>query len=127
VYEQKGLFEQAIRELQTGMRLSADSTSALAKLAHGYALAGQRDEAQVVLKQLNALSSQRYVSPYDVAMIHVALQENDEAFAWLQTAFEQRSLWLGYLNVEPQLDPLRSDRRFRELRRRIGLFNQISS
>jgi TolB-like protein len=121
VYEQKGLFEQAIEELKTGMRLSGDSTFALARLGHGYAMAGQKDEAHAVLNELNALSGQRYVSPDDVAMVHVGLQENDEAFAWLQRAFEQRSLWLGYLNVEPQLDPLRSDQRFEELIRRVGL------
>jgi hypothetical protein len=74
-----------------------------------------------VLNRLNALSSQRYISPYDIAMVHVGLQENDEAFAWLQRALEQRSLWLGYLNIEPQLDQLRSDQRFQELLRRVGL------
>ena len=124
VYEQKGLFEQAISELKTGLRLSSDNTFALAKLGHGYAMAGRRDEAHAVLNQLNALSSQRYVSPYDVAMVHVGLRQNDEAFAWLQRAFEQRSLWLGYLNVEPQLDPLRSDPRFQELLRHVGLLVQ---
>jgi TolB-like protein/Tfp pilus assembly protein PilF len=126
VYEQQGLFEQAISELKTGMRLSSESTFALAKLGHGYAMAGRYEEAQVVLEELNALSSQRYVSPYDIAMVHVGLQDKDEAFAWLQRAFDQRSLWLGYLNVEPQLDPLRSDPRFQELLGRIGLRNQIS-
>jgi hypothetical protein len=84
-------------------------------------MAGRLDEARAVLSQLNALSRQRYISPYDIAMVHVGLQENDEAFAWLQKAVEQRSLWLGYLNVEPQLDQLRSDQRFLELLRRVGL------
>jgi tetratricopeptide (TPR) repeat protein len=121
VYEQKGLFQQAISELKTGMRLSSGSTFALAKLGHGYAMAGRCDEAHAVLNQLNALSSQRYVSPYDIAMVHVGLHENDEAFAWLQRAFEQRSLWLGYLKVEPQLDALRPDKRFHDLLRRVGL------
>jgi TolB-like protein/Flp pilus assembly protein TadD len=121
VYEQRGRFEQAIAELETGMRLSTGSTFALAKLGHGYAMAGRRDEAHSVLEQLNALSSEKYVSPYDIAIVHVGFQENDEAFAWLQRALEQRSLWLGYLNVEPQLDPLRSDPRFQELLRGVGL------
>jgi len=62
-----------------------------------------------VLNQLNALSKQKHVSPYDMATIHVGLQENDQAFTWLERAFEQRSHWLGYLKLEPQLDPLRSD------------------
>jgi hypothetical protein len=77
-------------------------------------------------RQLNALSSQKYVSPYDIAIVYVGLQEIDEAFTWLWRALEQRSLWLGYLNVEPQLDPLRSDPRFQELLRGVGLVNQIS-
>jgi hypothetical protein len=51
------------------------------------------------------------------------LQENDEAFTWLQRAFEQRSLWLGYLNVEPQLDAVRSDQRFQGLLRRADLLS----
>ena len=120
-YEQKGMFDQAISELQAGMRLSNDSPFALAKLGHGYALAGRCEEAKAVLKQLHAVARERYVSPYDIAMVHVGLQENDEAFVWLQRAFEQKSLWLGYLNVEPQLDAQRSDRRFQDLLRRIGL------
>jgi TolB-like protein/Tfp pilus assembly protein PilF len=123
VFEQKGLYEQAISSLKSGMHLSSDSTYSLAKLGHGYAMAGRCDEAHAVLNQLNALSSQKYVSPYDIALVHVALQENDEAFTWLQRAFEQRSLWLGYLNVEPQLDPLRSDQRFQALLRRADLLS----
>jgi len=123
VYEQKGLHEEALSSLKTGVHLLSNSTYALAKLGHGYAFAGRCDEARAVLNQLNALSSKRYVSPYDIALVHLGLQENDEAFTWLQRALEQRSLWLGYLSVEPQLDPLRSDPRFQGLRRRVDLLN----
>jgi TolB-like protein/Tfp pilus assembly protein PilF len=123
VYQQKSMFQDAIAGLETGVRLSGNSTFALAKLGHGYAMGARCDEAHTVLKQLNALSNRRYVSPYDIAMVHVGLQENDEAFSWLQRAFEQRSLWLGYLNVEPQLDPLRSDPRFSDLLSRFGLLS----
>jgi tetratricopeptide (TPR) repeat protein len=121
VYEQKGLYEEAISSLKTGMRLLSDSMYALAKLGQGYAIAGRCHEARTVLNQLNTLSSTRFVSPYDVALVHLGLQENDEAFMWLQRALEQRSLWLGYIGVEPQLDPLRSDQRFHRLRRGVGL------
>ena len=123
VYEQKGLYKEAISSLKTGMHLSSDSMYALAKLGQGYAIAGRCDEARTVLNQLNALSSKRYVSPYDIALIHLGLQEKDETFTWLQRALEQRSLWLGYLSVEPQLDPLRSDQRFQRLRCRVDLRN----
>jgi TolB-like protein/Flp pilus assembly protein TadD len=121
VYQQKGLLDEAIIELKAGVHLSSDSPYALARLGHGYALAEKRDEASAVLVQLKSLSNQRYVSPYDLAIVHVGLQEIDEAFAWLTKALDQRSLWLGYLNVEPQLDPLRSDPRFHDLLLRIGL------
>jgi hypothetical protein len=103
------------------VRLSNDSAFALAKLGHGYAVARKSDDARAVLNQLHELSAQKYVSPYDVAMVHVGLEEIDEAFALLLKALEQRSLWLVYLNVEPQLDALRSDPRFKDLIRRIGL------
>jgi TolB-like protein/Tfp pilus assembly protein PilF len=121
VYQQKGIFEDAISELRTGLDLSDDGTYGLARLGHGYALLGQVDEARSVLQRLNAASKQKYVSPYDVALVHVGLQQKDEAFDWLQKAFQQRSLWLGYLNVEPQLDSLRSDPRFQKLLGSVGL------
>jgi tetratricopeptide (TPR) repeat protein len=127
LYQQQGKFDEAISELKIGVPLSGESPFALARLGHGYAVAGKSEEALAVLARLEALSSQRYISPYDIAVVHVGLQNNDQAFAWLQKAFEQRSPWLGYLNVEPQLDALRSDRRFQELLRSIGLLHHTST
>jgi len=121
VYEQKALFEEAVRELKIGIDLYGDSTYALAKLGHAYAIAGKTEEARAILKQLHALSNDRYVSPYDIAVIHAGLRESDEAFSWLQEALEQRSPWLGYANIDPQWDGLRDDNRFRELLKLIGL------
>jgi TolB-like protein len=121
VYEQKGLFDEALAELQEGSRLLGDNAFALAKMGHGYAVAGLREEAHTVLNKLKALSNQRYVSRYDMATIHAGLGEVDEAFLLLEAAYEQRSLWLGYLKVEPQLDILRLDSRFPGLLSRVGL------
>ena len=119
VYQQQGRFDQAISSLKTGVRLSNDSPFALARLGHGYALAGNSIEARSLLYKLHSLSRQRYVSPYDIAMVHLGLKEIDATFLWLEKSLEQRSLWLGYLNVEPQLDILRTDSRFHHLFRRI--------
>ena len=121
VYQQMGKFEEALSELQKGWHLSNESTYALAQLGHGYAVAGRDSDARDVLTRLTTLSKQRYVSPYHVAVVHVGLHEDDIAFEWLERAFEHRSPWLGYLNVEPQLDALRSDSRFQDLLRRVGL------
>jgi len=120
-YEQKGRFAEAIAELETGVRLSGESAFSLARLAHGYAVTGRSDDAKEILRKLECFPKERYVSPYDIAVIHVGLGDHDQAFAWLGRAFEERSLWLGYLSVEPQLDPLRPDRRFQDLLRGMGL------
>jgi TolB-like protein len=121
VYQQTGETDEALSELKEGLRLSGNSAFALAKLGHGYALAGRQDDARSVLNQLTALSKHQHISPYDLAMIHLGLGEIDEAFKRLELAYEQKSLWLGYLKAEPQLDQLRSDARFHSLLSRLGL------
>jgi TolB-like protein/Tfp pilus assembly protein PilF len=121
VYVQKQMFEEAISEFQLGITLSSGSTYARARSGHTYAVAGQRGEAQRELNRLKDLSEQEYVSPHDIAVIHVGLGEKEQAFAWLERAYENRSSWLVYLKVEPALDPLRSDPRFADLLRRMNL------
>jgi TolB-like protein/Flp pilus assembly protein TadD len=121
VYEQKRMFDLALAEFQTGVQLTGGSAFSLSRLAHGFALAGSPDRSRSLLSQLSEFPNQKYVSPYDIAMVHIGLGEHDEAFPWLDRAFEERSLWMGYLNVEPHLDPLRADPRFHDLQRRTGL------
>ena len=121
VYEQKSRFGEALSELQMGMRLCGENAFALARLGHGHAVAGRTEKAHAALVQLDELSKERYVSPYDIALVHVGLQDNDRAFGFFEKAFEQRSPWMGYLKVEPQLDALRSDARFQGLLGRVGL------
>ena len=75
----------------------------------------------MVFDELRELSRHRYVSAYDVAMIHVALEDRDAAFEWLNKAWEQHDLQLVSLKVDPSLDGVRADPRFGELVRRVGL------
>ncbi len=70
---------------------------------------------------LKDLSKQEYVSAYDIAVIYLGLGEKDQAFAWLERAYEERCPTLEFLKVEPSLDPLRSDPRFADLLRRMNL------
>jgi tetratricopeptide (TPR) repeat protein len=94
--------------------------SPIAWLGEAYAAAGYRDEASKVLRQLEELSKQRYVTPYGRARIYAALGETDETFKWLETAHQQRANWMVLLKVDPCFDDFRSDPRFQDLMRRMN-------
>jgi DNA-binding winged helix-turn-helix (wHTH) protein/TolB-like protein len=119
-YEEKGMYAEAISEFQKGLKLSG-SPLMLALLGHAYAVSGKRAEAEQVLDDLQQLQSQRYVSPYTVAAIYVGLGDQDQAFKWLDTAAEERDLWLMNLKVDPVFAKLRQNRRFTDLLARIRL------
>jgi DNA-binding winged helix-turn-helix (wHTH) protein/TolB-like protein/Flp pilus assembly protein TadD len=119
-YEQKGMYSQAIDEFQKGMKLSG-SPLMLALLGHAYAASGKTAEARQVLTDLHELETRRYVSPYTVAAIHTGLGERDQAFKWLERAYEERDVWLMNLKVDPVFAKLHSDKRFQDLLTRAGL------
>ena len=108
-------------EFQKAVDLSDDPVRYLAELGYGYALAGQRSRAQQLLDQLKEFSTRRYVSPYRIARLYVGLGEKDEAFAWLEKAYEGRDEELVLLKVFALWDSIRSDPRFTDLLRRVGL------
>ena len=120
-YELKGEFDQAISEYQTAIALSGNLSGRIGSLGHAYALAGKKDDARQILKRLKELSRHGYVSPYHTALIYIGLGEKEEAFAWLGKAANDRYWMMAFLKVDPRLDPLRSDPRFRDLLRRVGL------
>jgi DNA-binding winged helix-turn-helix (wHTH) protein/TolB-like protein/lipopolysaccharide biosynthesis regulator YciM len=125
-YEQKGMYPQAIAEFQKGVKLSG-SPLMLALLGHAYAASGKTAEAQQVLSDLDDLGelqeteNRRYVSPYTVAAIYTGLGDKDQAFKWLERAYEERDVWLMNLKVDPVFAKLRSDKRFQDLLTRAGL------
>ncbi len=90
-------------------------------MGYTYAVSGKRDEAEKILNQLTELSKRKYVSSYNMALIYIGLGEKDQALEWLENSYKERSDLLVYLKVEPRLDTLRSDQRFAELMRRVGL------
>ena len=119
-YEQKDDFEAAIIEFDKAAKLD-DSPLILAALGHTYVMAGQRDKALKVLEEMTEMSPVRHVSSYHFAIIHAALGHKDEAFEWLEKSYDARSEALVWLKVDPRLDTLRSDPRFIDLQRRVGL------
>src|SRR5581483_5966276 len=120
-YLQKQMFSDSIAALESGCRLTQGSPYALAELGHACALAGDFKKARAVLEELLSVSSAKYVSPYDVALVYVGMGQKTDAMAQLHKALEHRAVWLGYLKVEPQWDPLRAEPAFFDLLKRVGL------
>jgi len=120
-YTQKGMHSKAINGLRKACKLSADNTEALSFLAFAYTAAEKRDEALKILRDLIDPSKHARVPPYHIAIVHAGLVEKDNAFAWLERAFAKRAVDLFTLKVEPMLDALRSDPRFLDLERRVGV------
>jgi TolB-like protein/Tfp pilus assembly protein PilF len=119
-YEQEKLYDEAISEYQKAKALEEGNPMLAAYLAHGYAAAGKRTEALKIVSQLRELSKQRYVSPYRVAQVYAALGDLDQACAWLEKAYDDRSYDLTAAKVDPMIDRLRSDPRFQDLLRRMN-------
>jgi Flp pilus assembly protein TadD len=86
-----------------------------------YGLAGRKGEATQVLNELLELNERRYVTPAALAYVYVGLGDKDRAFVWLEQAYQERSNYIAYLKVNPIVDSLRSDPRFADLVRRVGL------
>jgi TolB-like protein/Flp pilus assembly protein TadD len=115
----KSLYEASIVSWRKACALWPGS-GPVAWLGETYAAAGHRGEALKVLEQLQELSKQQYVTPYGVGRIYAALGQTEEAFRWLETAYEQRGNWMVFLKVDPVFDDLRSDPRFQNLLRRMN-------
>jgi len=92
----------------------------LAMLGHTHAIAGNREQAEEVLTVLDYESRSRYISPYDIAIIHAGLRDHEAAIAKLKDAFEDRSSWMVFMEVDPRLDVLRDDVPFQKLVDRFG-------
>ena len=120
-YEQKTMYEDAIIEFQKAVACSGGSARMLAELGHGYGLGGKRAEANNVIDELNELSRQHYISPYNIALVYTGLGDKDQAFKWLDKACEDRSGLLVYLKTQHSFASLRGDSRFHDLAGRIGL------
>ena len=120
-YEQKKMYTQAIATYQKGITQAERHPWLIAGLGHAYALSGERDKAQHALDELREVSKNRYITPYLIAVVYVGLGNKDQAFVWLDKAYQDRSFFLIWLKVEPLFDPLRDDPRFQDLVRRVGL------
>jgi eukaryotic-like serine/threonine-protein kinase len=116
-----GRSKEAISELQKAITLSGGNARVVGELGYAYAVSQDRTRAQRVLSELKNLSKEKYVPPHSIAIIYVGLGERDQAFRWLEKSYEERSGRMVELGVDPMMDSLRSDPRFQDLLRRVGL------
>ncbi|MFZ0818491.1 MAG: protein kinase [Candidatus Acidiferrales bacterium] len=120
-YLGKGMNEEAIAEFQKEVALSGSDPEESVDLGFAYAVMGKRAEAKRIFAKLKRKREHGFVSPASLGIISGALGEKDEAFAWLDKAYELRDPQLTYLKVGPKFTLLRSDPRFQDLLRRMGL------
>jgi serine/threonine-protein kinase len=121
VYVGKKMYPEAILEFQKAIELSAGVTDYTAELGHVYAVSGRKEQALSVLNQLLQEQNRKYVSPSYIALIYAGLGSNEQAFEWLQKAYDQRSESIVFLKCEPRFDGIRKDSRYGKLLRLIGL------
>jgi TolB-like protein len=117
VYAEKGRYSDAISEFLK----SGSGVDSLGHLGNAYARAGQTASAQKTIAQLERHVRDNGIGRYEIALVYAGLGKKQEAFKWLEAAYEAHDVGLLYLRIDPCLDPIRSDARFGDLVRRVGL------
>jgi TolB-like protein/Tfp pilus assembly protein PilF len=120
-YLSRGMYQEALSALEKYRALSRGSAASLAFLGYAHARSGKRQESLQIIDNLQAASKHRFVPALFIALVYAGLEENDQAFTWLEAACSERFYRLAYLKVEALWDPIRSDPRFAEVLRRVGL------
>ena len=119
-YEQKGMFREALAELEKAVDLSSGNAYAKGALGHGYAVADKNGDAQRIIEEFDKQSKTKHVPSYCRAEIYAGLGEKDRAFFWLQQAHKERCGELVRIKIDPTFDGLRSDPKFQDLLRRMN-------
>jgi serine/threonine-protein kinase len=121
VYEARKRYDEEIASFRKGLQISPNDPELKADLARALALAGKSDQARQILDELLKLSQEQYIVAYEIAMIYDGLGDKKETFEWLEKAVEERSYQVSSLAVDPRVDALRSDPRFKKLIGRLHL------
>jgi tetratricopeptide (TPR) repeat protein len=116
---QQGRYDESIDAFQRALEVE-QIPILKAMLAHTHAIAGNRELANALLAELTSEAKTRYISPYDIAVIHAGLGDVPSAIAQLHSAVEDRSAWMVFLNIDPRLDRLRHDPAIAEIAAKLG-------
>jgi Flp pilus assembly protein TadD len=120
-YRQKGMFKEAIAEFQKARALYGDNPYGLGELGNAYALSGEKTKASEALANLEDLSKKEFSLNYDIAFLYCGLGNKDQAFEWLERAYQEKAGGMEYIKVDPAWDSFRSDPRFHSLLKRMNL------
>jgi TolB-like protein/Flp pilus assembly protein TadD len=120
-YAQVGRPADAVTEAERALALDSSDLVYLASVGHAYAVAGRGRDARSILARLESAAATRHVSAYHVAAIHIALGDTNAGLDWLERALAEQSPWIGYLLVDPRVDPVRRQPRFRALLQKAHL------
>jgi tetratricopeptide (TPR) repeat protein len=120
-YVEKGLFAEALADLERRRRFAGDGPWTWSTLAYVYGRSGQQVQARRALEKLKQLNRRQQIDPAAIAWGYIAVGDKEQALAWLEKAYAQHSIQLTTLKVEPGYDSLRSDPRFQNLLQRVGL------
>ena len=117
----QGRYPEALAEAQKSVTAANRSNASLALLGHVYAKLQQSNETEAVIKELEKRYADKQAEARDLVVVYAGLNDKDKAFAWLEKAYADHSVFLAFLKLEPLMDPLHSDPRWKELERRLGL------
>ena len=115
------MYTEALSEMRKATDLLPGNLAVRADIGHVYAVSGDKAAAEKLVAQLNEESNHRYVNQYELALVYVGLGQKDMAFKALDRSFREHSDQLIYLNVDPRLDSIRTDSRFRDLVRLVDI------
>ena len=118
-YLKKGMLEEALAKIREAPESAALNRTGVP--GYVYAVSGHTSDAKKELEELKRLRKTEYISAVSLAYVCAGLGERDEALSWLEKGFEERAFQMQTLNVDPRLDNLRDDPRFKELVRKVGL------
>jgi Tfp pilus assembly protein PilF len=119
VYILQKNYSAAIEECRTAQAMDTNPII-IGYLGFTYGKNGQQDKAMQTLNELNQLAQKRFVTPFCQALVYLGMGDNGKAIDWFEKAYAERSIWMGWLKVQPMVDPLRSDARFHALYNKLN-------
>jgi serine/threonine protein kinase/Tfp pilus assembly protein PilF len=121
VYIQKELYNEAIVELEKAIKINPFDQRSLAYLGYAWGMLGRKDQTLKILDELLKQAKEKYVSAVNIATLYISIEEEEEAIAWLEKAYEEHEPLLTFARVRPTFDALRSNTKFKELLEKIDL------